>query len=319
MGVERGGSSSQRLSGEPGPVTVAVDADDRGRPSRPGLADGRVRAAVPAALRRRRPRQRHRGRVRGGAAGWRMTTSASPTCAPTRSCTTTTTVVTRADDGTLLFDFSRGRPALRPDPRDGPQARRRAVLHAGRARPRSAADRLQLPRHHLAASQVGRVARARRRARRSTWSTATASTRSPPGPSRSGTSRTSRSSGPAPRTTTCACTTRRPTRSRSVDSRLLGRRTLDRRGGVDRAARGPRREAERPLRLRHVPHVRQPASRRAALRSRGTGTATSRSGGPNGASGRRTSARSTTESAAPPSCSAGTRPCRAGWTRWPTG
>ena len=77
---------------------------------------------------------------------------------------------------------------------------------------RSRADRVRLPRHHLPAARLGRVARAGRRAGRATWSTATASTRSPSGASRSGTSPTSRCSGPAPRTTTSACTTRRRAR-----------------------------------------------------------------------------------------------------------
>ena len=52
---------------------------------------GRLRAAHPAALGRRRARQRHRRGVRGGAPPRARRTSVPPTSAPTRSCTTTTT------------------------------------------------------------------------------------------------------------------------------------------------------------------------------------------------------------------------------------
>ena len=50
------------------PVEIVVDAAEPGRDLAAGLAHGRVGAADPAAIRRRRQRQRHRRRVRRGAA-----------------------------------------------------------------------------------------------------------------------------------------------------------------------------------------------------------------------------------------------------------
>ena len=160
------------------PVTVRVDA---AAPSTGCTGCGEMvgsRAAHPAALRRRRQRQRHRrefadalrhrprrprrhlrARARDPARRQRgrdaaTTTARSPSTSPRSTRSTTRS--------------SRSR-----HPAD-----RRAVVHAGRDRPRPARDGLRLPRHHLAAGGLVRVARSWSPRWPRTWSSATASTRS---------------------------------------------------------------------------------------------------------------------------------------------
>ena len=117
-------------------------------------------------------------------------------------------VVTRADDGSLAFDFTVVDALYDQILAIGIRPVVELSFMPAAIATRSGRDGVRLPRHHLPAGRLGRVARRSCARSRPTSSSATASTRCAPGDSRCGTSRTSRCSGPARRTSTCGSTTR---------------------------------------------------------------------------------------------------------------
>ena len=91
--------------------------------------------------------------------------------APTRSSTTSSACTARSTASRVHdFDTRRRRPGAAP--RDRPAAGRRAVVHAPRPRRRPRADRVRLPRDHLAAARPR--ARGRRSSRRSSATSSSA-------------------------------------------------------------------------------------------------------------------------------------------------
>ena len=314
------GVAARTLTGDAGPRRRDVDAARWSATLRPRLADGRLRAADPAALRRRRQRQPHRRGVRRGAAASRTTTSASPHVRAHAILHDDNGVVTRADDGSLAFDFTvvdelydqildigirpvvelslhagrdRPRPRARRSSTTAASSRRRATGRSGTRSSRALAAHL-VERYgidEVAALGLRGVERAQPRGLLDRHAGRL------PAPLRRG-----RARGQGRR--------RAPAR----------RRPVDRGGGVGRGARGARREARRPARLRH--HATPTATCRSTSAGRSSGTASPASPILVDRVGRRLDAlrpdpRRRHRRAVRAERHA--RACRAGWRRWPTG
>ena len=176
-------------------------------------------------------------------------------------------------------------------------------------------------RDRLAAQGLGPLARPGPRPGRSTSSTATASTRCVEHWSLRGLER-GQPRGVLVRhaaTSTSGCTTSPPPPSaRSTTGCASAARRRPRPAGSRSCSRTPSASGVAG-RLRHHAHLRQPAAGLPADRWSATAARAPRSGGPSGASPRRTSTRSATRCSPGPSCCAGWRRAWAGSRRCPTG